>query len=76
VLRRNTPVLGIHWCGKRESLRLLGLSAFLDCGLLCPFCEVRVQGCFRTRSPCACSCRTSAGRLRVTRDGVALMCCA
>lgn len=48
----------------------------LDFGMLCPFCEVRVQGCFWTGSPCACSCRTSAGRLCVTRDGVALMRCA
>lgn len=30
VLRRNTPVLGIHWCGKRESLGLVGISGFLD----------------------------------------------
>lgn len=47
VLRRNMPVLGIHWCGKQKSLRFFwGLSGFLNFGSFCPFCEVRVQGCF------------------------------
>lgn len=67
-LRRNTPVWGTREFG------IVGV--FWDFGLRCPLCEVRVQGCFWTRSPCACSCRTCAGLLRVTPDGVALMRCA